>query len=67
MFAKILLFLETEAQNYHFVYKLCIFYLKQDQFIIKKRFVLKMTTFVPTNQKIGEFDTKQAYHRIVKC
>ena len=26
----------------------------------KKRFVLKMTTFVPTNQTIGEFDTKQA-------
>lgn len=26
----------------------------------KKRFVLKKTTFITTNQKIGEFDTKQA-------
>ena len=26
----------------------------------KKRFVLKMTIFVPMNQKFGEFDTKQA-------
>ena len=45
----------------HFLFKTSPIYNK------KKRFVLKMTTFVPTNQKIGEFDTKQAYHRIVKC
>ena len=28
----------------------------------KKRFVLKKTTFITTNQKIGEFDTKQALY-----